>query len=127
MGTRVNSKKYNSGFSLIEIIVVFAIITILTAIAVPLFRGILKNEVQRVVCDYNCLQLEKTYEAHLSLENIKHSEASFINHLQKYGQDICSEGDDIRYRNEKVVCIVHSVDDGSEEDSSDDDGIKPYL
>ena len=118
-------KRHSNGFSLIELMVVFAVISILTAIAVPLFKFD-KNQVEKVVCDTNCLQLEKMYRARLILENTNHSEARFLQYLQGYGQDICPVGSDIIYQGGKVKCIVHSVDDGSEGDSGDS-GDVPFL
>lgn len=120
---KINKKYNNKGFSLIEIIIVCAVIAILTSVLVPSFKSII-NEVQRMVCDINCLQLEEMYETSLILKNTKHSEAVFIRYMQKYGQDTCPGGGDIIYQDGKVKCIVHSEDGGS---GSDNGGNVPFL
>lgn len=123
---RENDKELdNSGFTLIEIIIVVSIITILTAIVAPIFQGCI-NEIKRVVCETNCSQLKKMYETSLILEGTGHSEAMFIQYLQDYGRVICPDGGDISYRDGEVQCSVHPKSDGNDSDGSDDGGV-PFL
>jgi hypothetical protein len=73
----------------------------------------------------NTLQLERMYETHLTLETIEHSDTTFTQFLQKYGEKICPDHGDITYVDGKVECSVHYRDDGKEND--DDDGSVPFL
>jgi len=89
---RLNAAKnktfYNKGYTLIEIIIVLAIMTVLVVIVVPVFIGY-TGRARIQVCITNCLQLERMYKIYLMLENINHSDAVFTHYLQEYGQNIC--------------------------------------
>lgn len=113
-------KKNTKGFTLIELIVVMAIIAILASIAVPTYFGYIKKAKEKV-CRVNCVQVERMYEMYLETESIEHSDIVFEEFLKEYGKDICPENGVITYADGKVVCSVHS-----KEVSKDDDDV-PYL
>jgi len=48
---------YNKGFTLIELMIVIAVLSILVLIAVPLYKDY-DEKATKQVCDTNCLQLE---------------------------------------------------------------------
>ena len=120
-----DNKFGNEGFTLVEVIVVIAILGILAGIAVPNLLGI-KEKAKEKVCNANCLQLERMYEAHLFMKEIKHSESVFNKYLQEYGEDICPDHGNISYVNGKIQCSVHMEDDDVESDDKDD-GSVPFL
>lgn len=60
--TSVNTrgKVSNSGFSLVKLVVVIAIMSILIAIGVPNYIGY-KEKAKKEICRTNCLQIERIY------------------------------------------------------------------
>ena len=102
--------------------VAITVIGILAAIAVPSYIGHVENAKEEV-CDTNVVQLERMYEAHLTLENKNHTEDIFDHYLQEYGRDICPENGDIYYVGGEVRCGVHS----EEGESDDEDESIPFL
>ena len=66
----------NRGFTLIEIIVVIAILAILSAIAVPRFIGY-TDATKEQVCNMNCKTIERAYEIYLESEELEHSDTLF--------------------------------------------------
>jgi prepilin-type N-terminal cleavage/methylation domain-containing protein len=110
------------GLTLIEVIVVLVIIGILAAVSIPSFLGYIENaEVE--VCNVNTLQLESMYTAHLTLGNIDHSDVTFTQYIQEYGQEICPTHGEITYEDGKVKCSIHQEDGGKD----DDNGSVPIL
>jgi len=119
-------KDNNKGFSLIEVIIVFSIIAILAAIAVPYFNSYIEKSKQ-VVCDVNCAQLERMYSAFLTLENKEHSEIIFREYRKTYKEFMCPNNGTLEYRNNGVECRVHSGNKDSDNGNEDDDDDVPYL
>lgn len=116
----------NRGFSFIEIVVVFSIITILAVIAVPYFFG-QTTMAKRIVCNTNCMQLERLYETYLLLENKDHSKTAFANFKLNYDEDICPDNSiNIRYIDDKVECSLHPKEANSESDGGNNE-TAPFL
>ena len=112
----------NNGVTLIEVIVVVVIMAILTAIAVPSVMGYIETA-KADVCDANRVQLERTYETYLIVNNLDHSDAVFEQHLRDYGAEVCQVGGDMSYADGVVECSVHY---GGEE-QEEEDGDVPFL
>lgn len=109
---------HNKGFTLVELMVVIAIMAILAAVAVPSFVAYTEKAKEQV-CNINSLQFERVYDTYLTLKDIDHTDAVFVQYLQEFGQDICPEDGDIDYVNGKIQCSVHA--------RGDDDGSVPFL
>lgn len=109
----------NNGLTLIEIIVVIAILGIFMSIAVPKFTWVI-NHAEKQVCYANCLQLEMMYHTDLILKDSEHSEIIFSTLLNEYVGDICPGGGEIVYIDEKVKCKLNNEVYG-------DDETVPYL
>ena len=121
--TSRNKRILNNGFSLVELIVVIAIIAILASVTVPYFICYIEMA-KKEVCNANCLQVERMYETYLVMEELEHSDVIFIEYLYENGENICPDHGDITYLDGKVQCSKHDRDNGSE---SDDDGDVPFL
>lgn len=100
------------GFSLVELLIVIAIISILLAIGIPSFTGYIKTA-RDVVCRTNCHSLERMYKVYL--DDVLHSDYMFIQFKEGFGKDICPDNGLITYDYGKVKCNIHN-DDGNEED-----------
>lgn len=111
-----NDQYDNDGYTILELIIVTAILSILLAIAFPSIIGYVEIANEKV-CNFNCLKLGETYEAYLELENLEHSE-TIIDNFLKDNADICPSQGKISYKEGKFKCGIHS-------DEEDDD--VPYL
>jgi len=120
-----NKRLNNKGFTLVEIIIVLAIIAILASVAVPSFIGCIEKA-KKEVCNTNCLQLERMYETYLILEGTDHTDVVFAQYLQEYGENICPDHGDISYVDGKVQCSIHTEEDDNDSDDKDD-GSVPFL
>lgn len=112
--------KFNKGFTLIEIIVVVSILGILAVIAIPRLSGFIDN-VNREVCNYNCRNIERSYQLHLMEEGIGYSDLHFTEFLEETDQLICPKNGHISYKDGKAECNVHNIDE------DEDDEEVPYL
>jgi prepilin-type N-terminal cleavage/methylation domain-containing protein len=104
----------NNGFTLIELIVVIAIIAILSAIAVPRFSGY-TDVAKEQVCNSNCKTIERAYEAYLVLEKLEHTDVLFNQYLVENNYGPCPEGGSISYVEDEVHCSIHSTEVEEEE------------
>jgi len=113
----------NKGFTLVELLVVMAILGILASIAVPMYKGHIERATE-LVCNTNCAQLERMYHAYLLTENKEHTDNVFDEFMQNYEENICPDNGDIKYVNGNVRCMLHSED---ETNGNDDDVSVPFL
>ena len=120
------SKDYNQGFTLVELMVVMAIMVMIVSIAVPLYTGYIERATKQV-CNTNCLQLERMYHVYLIMENKEHTTNIFREFLQKYEGTICPANGDIKYTKGKVRCFLHSEDQANENEGDEDGGSVPFL
>jgi prepilin-type N-terminal cleavage/methylation domain-containing protein len=119
-------KIHNKGFSLVETMVVMAILAILVLIAVPLYKGYVERVTQQV-CNANCLQVERMYHVYLLTESKDHTDYVFDEYLQKHEKNICPANGDIKYVHGIVRCNLHSADEANGNDDDEDDGSVPFL
>lgn len=117
-----NSQRGNKGFTLTELIIVIAILLILATIVFPSFLGYREVTIARV-CNFNCLELSKTYNLYLEVENIKHNDAIFAEFMQESGI-ICPRYGEISYKDGRIKCNIHS--NKNDTDNGEDDDV-PYL
>ena len=126
MKKRITMKIHNDGFTLVEVIVAMAILTILVSIAVPLYKVHIERA-NHVVCNANCVQLERMYHAYLPMENKEHTTYVFDEFLQNHNENICPANGDIKYEKGKLRCILHSEDEATGNEGDEDDGSVPFL
>lgn len=105
----------NKGFSLVELIVVIAILGIIIAIAVPRLVGYRSLAMERV-CESNRDTALRLYEVFLQNEN--RGESSFNRFMIENFDKICPSGGVITYEEGKVKCSLHK-------DTSDNDVEEP--
>lgn len=126
MRKKKSSKVYIQGFTLIELMVVMAILAIVVSIAVPLYNGYIERATKQV-CNANCMQLERMYHAYLPMENKEHTTYVFDEFLQNHKENICPANGDIKYEKGKLRCILHSEDEATGNEGDEDDGSVPFL
>ena len=121
---RSKFKGLKKGFTLIELIIVIAMLGILLSISVPAFSGV-KEKANERVCSVNCLQLEKMYVIYLEMKALQHSDMVFGEYLINFKSNVCPESGSITYDKEHVKCSIHnSLDDDNGNDGDDE---VPYL
>lgn len=112
--------KRTSGFTLIEVVVVIAILGIVAGIAAPRWIGY-KRLAEERVCEANRNIVERLYTAFL-LEN-DHVDSDFNQFLIENFDEVCPAGGVISYGDGKVKCSLHedvSEDEETEEPSGDE-------
>ena len=117
---------YNKGFTLIELMIVIAVLSILVLIAVPLYKDY-DEKATKQVCDTNCLQFERRYHIYLITENKEDTAYEFKDFLQKYEENICPVNGDIVYMHGSVRCLLHFEDETNENNDDEDDESVPFL
>jgi prepilin-type N-terminal cleavage/methylation domain-containing protein len=105
--------KKSDGFTLIELIVVVAILGILAAIAVPKLAGF-KSNAEESVCAANLKTVERMYSAFLVEKDIDHMDSIFNQYLIDNFDKVCPVNGNISYAEGNVTCNVH--DNSGEED-----------
>ncbi|MBU8906558.1 type II secretion system protein [Desertibacillus haloalkaliphilus] len=122
---RSSRVKEERGFTLIEMLAVVTIIGVIAGIAVPSVAAVVENSKERV-CEVNLLQLERGYESHLLMENIKHSDEIFTQFLEEYSEPVCDEDCEVIYVDGKVMCSEQSEGITGDPEDNKGDG-EPYL
>ncbi|MFY3790524.1 prepilin-type N-terminal cleavage/methylation domain-containing protein [Ureibacillus sp. MALMAid1270] len=97
----------NKGLTLIELLAVIVILSIIILLAIPSISAIM-DKMNAEVCNYNRMELEKSYELHLTVESLEHQEILFMEHLFKFHTSICPVNGVITFKDGHVLCSVHS-------------------
>lgn len=108
----------SGGFTLVELILVIAILGIITAIAVPRIAGLISMS-EESVCAANIKTFERMYATFLVGNDIEHEDSLFDQFIIENLDEVCPAGGVIRYEDGKMTCSIH-------EDESKDDEV-PWL
>ena len=111
----------NKGFTLVELMVIIAIVGILVALVSPLFKGYIEKTNYKV-CQANCAQMKRLF--HTLVNQDENRTSKFIEFKNEYGE-VCPSDSEIIYKGGKVICLLHCDNDGGS--GGDDGGEKPYL
>jgi prepilin-type N-terminal cleavage/methylation domain-containing protein len=113
----------NKGFTIIELIVVIAILGIISAIAVPRFVGY-RSLAVKSACDKNRNTAERLYITFL-LEN-EHRDNKFNQFLIENFNKVCPAGGNTTYEEGNVKCSIHEDESNDVEDDPPSDEV-PWL
>jgi len=117
--------KNSEGFTLIELIVVIAILGILAAVAVPRFTEF-KSMAEESVCAANRKTVERMYFAYLLENDIDHVDSIFNQFIIENFDKICPAGGVVSYEDGKVKCSVHGSESEGEENEEPGEEV-PWL
>ena len=121
--------KDRSGFTLIELIVVIAILGVLSTIGIPRLSGYLRYA-ERITCVSNRKLLQTYYTEYLYTRNLRHSEPQFNDIMLEMFEDndICPLKGLVSYVEGAVICAVHFEENQSNQGDENDGGEEvPYL
>lgn len=124
VGAKGSILKNAAGFTLIEVIVVIAVLGILAGIAVPRFMGYKVLAAQRV-CETNRSSAERLYTAFQADEI--NAGVTFDQFLLENFDEFCPEGGTISYVDGKVLCGLHSEIEDPSDDEEPPGGEVPWL
>lgn len=122
----ISRKTSEGGLTLVELLVVLAILGILVAIAVPSIIGLIEK-LKKDVCEANRLELERMYLEYLKLESKEHSVIHFQECFLGYDHEICPSGGVISYEEGAVNCSIHNETDGDVDDPNNGNSGVPFL
>lgn len=113
----------SNGFTLVELIVVIAVLGIIIAIAVPKLFGFKGLAVERV-CETNRNTVTTQYEVYLQTKVL--DKGHFNQFLYENFDEVCPDDGVITYEYGKVKCSIHkNVSESDEEELPD--GEVPWL
>lgn len=117
----------NNGFTLIELVVVIAILGILAGISIPRLSGF-RDKAEEVVCTSNMNQLEKYYVNYLDSNDLDHNDSHFeMAKSELFGNTrLCPRKGIINWNGDGVMCSIHSNQDNSDDDEGGGEEV-PYL
>lgn len=115
---------YNNGFTLVEMIVILAILLIVLAISIPAYLGYVEYA-KESACLTNRQKLVEMYHIYLITENLEHTDILFEKYIQENVQNICPSNGTISVLNDKKIrCSMHK---SGQEDDVEDEPEVPYL
>lgn len=117
--------KKSEGFTLIELIVVIAILGILTTVSVPRLAGF-RSMAEESVCAANVKSVERTYSTFLVKNNIDYEDSIFNQFITDNFGEACPTGGVISFEDGKVKCSVHDGGSEGEEDEGPGEEV-PWL
>lgn len=106
----------NSGFSLVEVLVVMVIILIITSIGMYLYQDIVES-VKGKVCEHNREKANGLYSLYLQAKDMEHTKALFEQFIVDYQGKLCPCSGDIIYSKGLLKCTVHFKGDSSKDES----------
>jgi len=121
----ITLNKKSDGFTLVELIIVIAILGIIAAIAVPRIAGF-KSMAEESVCAANRETVERMYLAFLVEKDIEHEDSIFNQFLIENFKGVCPTGGVISYEEGKVKCSMHEDESKGGEDKSPGEEV-PWL
>ena len=117
--------KKSDGFTLIELIVVIAVLGTLAAVAVPRLAGF-RSKAEESLCNANVKTVERMYSAFLVENDIDHEENIFNHFVLDNFDEVCPAGGVISFEDGKVKCSVHGGGRKGEEDEEPGEEV-PWL
>lgn len=121
----VNLIQDHKGLTLIELLAVIIILSVISAIAVPMFYGYIEKA-EKEVCNSNRAQIKKDYEAYVVFNGNSEQEITFSSFIKNYGEDLCPSGGVFSYSNGEIECSVHGSQSYDDSDGDKEEEV-PYL
>ncbi len=122
--TKQKNKKLNIGFTLVELVVVIAIISILSTIAIPRFINYTAYA-KEAVCKTNRGQAERMYEAFLIEKSLNNNDLIFDLFIVENYSDICPQDGMIYYLDGDIKCEIHKGISGNIDEPNEPEDPNP--